>query len=113
MITSPIPPPHTPSPPLSIHRIWSRNTEGKFFSSQLNDDVNELVQSHVQRHMKDDNVTYDEALMTTKHDVVEEKTRPEFFSKLVDIVGNKILPVLKSVLGKVAATAASVYCSVM
>ncbi|XP_076441223.1 GTPase IMAP family member 9-like [Babylonia areolata] len=98
-----------------IKTLVSQNA-GHHFSSQLYDDVNEHVRVIVEQRMRADDVTYDVALRTTKHDVIAERTSVGFFRKLVDIVGNRVLPALKNLLGEAVAfgtLAVATYCSLM
>ena len=89
---------------------------GRYFSSEMLVEVDDHVQSVAMHRMLEEDVTYAEALQSTRRDIVQNRAGPRFFRKLLDIVGNRILPVLKTLIGDAVACgtiAVATYCSVM
>ena len=89
---------------------------GQHFSSDLLLEVDDHVQSVAMHRMQEEEVMYAEALQSTRTDIVQDRAGPRFFRKLLDIVGNRILPVLKTLIGDAVAygtVAVATYCSVM
>ena len=80
------------------------------------DDVYQHVKIVIQKNMQESYVTYADALKKTREDIVEEKAEPSFFRKLVDTVGNRVLGVLRTLLGDamtIGKTAVASHCSLM
>ncbi|KAK7089195.1 hypothetical protein V1264_024453 [Littorina saxatilis] len=90
--------------------------QGQHFSSKLFEEVDEHMHDIVLSRMQEDGIPFTDALRATRTDVVTEKVEPNFFRKLLDIVGNAVLPVLKILVKdavKLSQFAASTYCSIM
>ena len=89
---------------------------GCYFSSELLAEVDDYMQDFTRQRMQQLDVAYSEALQSTRTDIVKDRAGPGFFRKLLDIVSNRVLPVLKTLIGDAVAlgtVAVATYCSVM
>ena len=75
-----------------------RSNAGEHFSNPFSDEVTQLVDPLVQRRMQEDNMTKPQAERETNQAIVDEKESPNFFHKLLDVVSNKVLPLVDKAL---------------
>lgn len=91
-----------------------RRHGGQHFHNAMSDEVNELVTPLVRGEAGKGGVSEREAARRVNRDIVEENESPGlagFFDKLLDVMENKVLPLVKKTL-KVAKQAFDVYCEV-
>ncbi|XP_076457895.1 GTPase IMAP family member 4-like isoform X2 [Babylonia areolata] len=81
---------------LNMMRAVKHSHGGAYFQSEITEEVDELVRPMVQKRRAQGNVTEAEAIRQTNTAIVEETGGLQgFFTKLGDVMTNKVIPFMK------------------